>query len=234
MKRIIRFGSVALLSFVLSNNAKAQSFTLDHDTVKYVLYNNAVIHNDMNNVSSNFIFVDWKVVQHNLPADWQAAIGICDNKLCYNNIVGTPGPLKTTDTIKAGQKGVFDIQIDASSLSGGGPFYVTLEFKEGTTTDTGTFALYKWTTNVRNVTGKNEGISLYPNPVRSQLNISFENAGVKNIVITNAIGSVVGSYNVVGRKDIRLNLENLASGAYFVKFIDNEGNTKAVRRMIHE
>jgi hypothetical protein len=234
MKRIIQFGSVALLSFVLSTNAKAQSFTLDHDTVKYVVYNAVQIHNDINNISANKILVDWKVVQHNLPADWQAAIGICDNKLCYSNIIGTPGPSQKTDTINAAASSLFEVQMNAGSLSAGGPFYVSVELKEGTTTDTATFAMYKWPTSVRNVSNKGDGINLYPNPVRSQLNISFENAGVKNIVITNAIGSVVGSYNVAGRKDVKLNLENLASGAYFVKFTDDQGNTKSVRRIVHE
>lgn len=70
-----------------------------------------------------------------------------------------------------------------------------------------------------------EGISIYPNPVSSDFNISLNGIDSANIIITNVLGKVVYD-NTVNTKNIKLSKSNgFVSGIYILRAVDNKGNT---------
>src|ERR1035438_5840636 len=79
---------IGVLFLLYSDCAKAQSFTVQQDTVRYSYIGNGVanIYDYINNPSivvSDSVQLSWKVILSDFPSDWQSATGICDNSICY-------------------------------------------------------------------------------------------------------------------------------------------------------
>jgi hypothetical protein len=79
-----------------------------------------------------------------------------------------------------------------------------------------------------------DNIRLYPNPATDNLSIEFNlaNAADLNIEITNALGQVVSKVSngntAAGFHNLQVSTANLASGTYFVRFLD--GNKATAQR----
>lgn len=72
-------------------------------------------------------------------------------------------------------------------------------------------------------------LTIYPNPVKDQLNINLKNAEVKSVSVTDLSGKTVA--NFASAKSIHVG--NLPAGVYVVKVIDTKGNvttTKVVKK----
>jgi hypothetical protein len=211
----------------------AQSFTVSHDTAKAVVSGTSNIYNELINNSSSPVSITWRVTSHTVPASWSNSIGICDNVTCYStNILN--GDANTTDPIPANSKGDFHIQMDASSLPSGGPYYINIEAKDasGATVKNFAFELMKFPTNVATVS-KVEDITVYPNPARDEVNVIFNaNAGIKNIAVYNLIGKPVMVYKVSGNS-AKLNIESIPSGIYFLRMVDGQGHV-ITRKFTHQ
>lgn len=70
-------------------------------------------------------------------------------------------------------------------------------------------------------------VSIYPNPVNDELNITNMN-GVDRIVISNIIGQEV--MNLTGfERNVTVNTSNLENGVYIVTFIDAHNNMQSAR-----
>lgn len=222
----------AFAGVFFAGSVSAQTFHLDKDTVKAYVSGSEQIHNDISNTHTDSIKLTWQVVYHNVNATMVAGIGICDNQNCYQNVIGMPGTLKTTKYIHAGEKGSFDAQFDAMIVPAGGPYYITIEFKNGTETKYGTYEFYKWPTGIATA-NKTDDIMLYPNPAKNDLNIFSGSLDVKTAVITTTIGQVAASYQLTGSRS-NINIESLPSGTYFIKLLDAQNNVKAIRKIVHE
>jgi hypothetical protein len=81
-----------------------------------------------------------------------------------------------------------------------------------------------------NAISKEETISIYPNPARETLNIAFgESPSIKTVVLYNLIGKVVGTYPVSGN-NMNIDLSEMSSGLYFLRFINACGEVTAIRK----
>ncbi len=209
----------------------AQSFHMHTDTARAAVSGVAEIHNDIMNMSGSPITVSWKVLSHTLPPSWVAVTGICDNFQCYQSTVFDGTSTKVTQPIASGATATFDIQMDASSLAPGGPYYAVVELKEGSTTVPAVFELTKFTTGVATVS-KTSDVVVYPNPARSELNILFDGNAVKTIAVYNLIGKAVKVYKVSGNS-AKLDIDNLPSGIHFVNLYDGQGRVVATRKFTH-
>ncbi len=244
MKKII-LGAFVLATALFNKEAAAQSFTIEKDTVKYVLYGFADIHNKITNTGSTPMTVNWRVIDHTLPISWQEGAGICDNVTCYTGgVLGQsastpaappytpPGNMLETDTFS----GILDfkLQMGVGSAVTGGPFYITIEVSEGTTTDTMTFAMYKYATNVNKTVKSDNNITIYPNPARSEVNVLFDaNSDIRNIAVYNLIGKPVSVYRV-SNGSAKLDIDNIPAGIYFMRFVDGTGKIVATRKFTHQ
>ena len=86
--------------------------------------------------------------------------------------------------------------------------------------------IVEMTTGLQNEFNKN--ISIYPNPVKNELNIEFE--GETNFSIINLMGQVIYSENLVNNTIVQT--ANLPSGVYLIKF--KTGKTFEYRKFIKE
>lgn len=72
------------------------------------------------------------------------------------------------------------------------------------------------------------GISLFPNPANTELNIQFANAQNGTMEIFDAFGKCVRSENLQNENSKRVNVEGLPSGIYFIRV--NELNMRFVKQ----
>jgi hypothetical protein len=243
MRRAIYFWMMGAFALLVSNTAKAQSFSVQFDTVKAVVSGTPALNNKVTTTSSTPIKITWQVTYHNLPIDWQSAIGLCDNNLCYGNtILGTsatppnppfvaPGDSHLTDTFGVGNKCDFHIQCNFTPLSSGGPYYITIKLTEGTTIKYMTYALTKWATGISNTANAAKEVNVYPNPARDEVNVVYDKSlEIKNIAVVNLIGKVVKYYRATDDSGAKLNIDNMASGVYLINLIDAQGHTVATKR----
>jgi hypothetical protein len=240
MKKILLFitGCIGLLSPVF---VKAQSFTTNTDTVWANVGGIATVHNDITNTTSNNLTVNWRVVATNWPADWldNVAFGICDNRVCRNNIndsllwhaATSTGTSFASDPYTPGIPGTYELSLDFSTVSLGS-HWIKVAITDPLTsyTKTITFVINKIPTSTPAISNGNNDVLMYPNPAHNELNVVYDaNADIKNIAVYNIIGKVITVYKVSG-SSANLNLENVPSGVYFVRLINSKGSVVTTRK----
>lgn len=239
MKKIL-LGLFTLTALNLgATNANAQSFTTPHDTINFTYSSGFVdIHNDITVPGMSNVPISWKVIAENFSSDptWvadQNTINVCDNYQCYtnNNNDLLNGTLYTT-TYLADSTEVFKASFNLAGANAGTHF-VTIRIYNTTTPtddDTVTFIVNKWPTTAGTVAKNNESISLYPNPVRDEVNVVFNNLEVKNIAVYNAIGKNMIVYRTAGTS-AKLDISKFPGGVYFLRMSDSKGNVVATKRI---
>lgn len=221
-----------------ANTASAQSITADHDTVASTIPVYTDIYNYIHNNSGMTTTFDWKVLSHTLPQSWvdNAAFGLCDNVTCYGTSI-LSGSTQTTDTFGNGSKCLFKLQMDgsASSVTPGGPYFINVEVSEGSTTDTVTFSVVKFTTGVTKVSiAAKDDVIVYPNPARNEVNVTFsKDAGVKSVAVYNLVGKQMMAYRTTGNS-AKLDIDKIPSGIYFIRLMDGNGQVVTTRRFTHQ
>jgi photosystem II stability/assembly factor-like uncharacterized protein len=76
-----------------------------------------------------------------------------------------------------------------------------------------------------------DGMSLFPNPVKSEMVISFPGAGQRKIRVFNALAQLISSVNVAS-PNMTMNLSDYKPGVYFVEVID--GKKRTVQKIYKE
>lgn len=221
-----------------SQRAVSQTFSLQAgDTVfSNVQPGLNKIYNKITNISASPIVITWKVIDNNLPASWtttQAAFGVCDNVLCYNNSI-LSGSSQTTASITPGDESDFHLQINLDAAPTGSAFLkVNLRPDVGASKNA-VFVITKSATNVTSVFRSEDDITLYPNPARDAINVVFDaNAGVRSISIHNIIGKQVGVYKVSGGS-AKIDIDELPAGGYFIRLADAQGRILGTRKFTHQ
>ena len=192
------------------------------------------------------IKIKWKVIATNFPSDWLTAVlGICDNKLCYNNAsnnVWNPtfgtGNLYTSYVYAQNPAGTFHMQMSFPGTgTTPGTFYMTISLSDSALTyqKTVTFIISNWAASVPNISGSQDDVTLYPNPANDEVNVIYNpNSNIKTIAIYNIIGKVLKVYNTLDNSSAKLNIDNVPSGIYFIRLMDNKGNIVATRKFTRQ
>ena len=233
MKKIIPL-ILGLFMLAAAKQSSAQSFSIDKDTVYYVVHSSADIKAKVTNTTSSNLNLDWKITGHSLPNDFiNAGFGICDNFTCYNYNTTSDYDDNKESTLASTQFMDLKLQVYLESVAGNGnPWYITVTLIDSATmySEPVTFAVTKWTTNVPSI-AKSNNINMYPNPASDELNVIFDpGVGVKNITVYNLIGKAVTVYKTTSNSSAKLNIENLPSGVYFIRLSDNQGRVVANRK----
>lgn len=244
MKRIVHSFILLFVAMALVTQASAQaSFSFEADTMSLTFTsNNDNLYNKVTNISASNIKLEWKVKNHDFPASWATpgSLGICDNNQCYDNANNQllNGKLFTSVDYVPNIVSDFHLQmigyLDASVPAG--THFITVNAKEvgGTYEHDITFIFHKWSTNVPGVQKSTEDVVLYPNPARTELNVTYnKNLEVRNLAIYNLLGKQVSSYRVSG-SSAKLDIEKIPSGIYFIRLVDNTGRVVATRRFTHQ
>lgn len=227
MKKLLFFLFIAA---IVSNKIKAQSFTMQADTIYYTLSGidvNTIEDAVQPNASS--VTLQWHVIACNFPASWVSASGICDNILCYTmNGLWPSGAIKTTFPYTA--TGDFHLQIANNAVTDNGCYYATIHLQDQATADTAivTFAVCRNPTAVPRVTSTLHDANIYPNPASGTTTLSFSLASSSYVAISiyDAIGHEIYDHKAKmqnGTNYINLPIANLTKGIYFVT-INANGN----------
>lgn len=232
-------------------NLKAQSFSVQHDTVTATVNGVASVNDYIINLTTSPITLSWHVTASNFPADWltQAAFGVCDNNVCYSNGPDTHGhSMQLWNDTASLEPGVVFTTNPYGDTTTQGPFYLSLNLSGATTTGchfvtitltqsgviggskTMTFIICKTPASTPVIAKATDNVLLYPNPANSEVNVVYDaSADVKNIAIYNIIGKVLTVYRVTG-SSANLNIENIPSGIYFARLYNSAGNVVATRK----
>lgn len=243
MKRFIHSFIILFVAMSMLTQANAQSFTFEADTMSLTFpSDNVNLYNKVTNVSSANIKLEWKVKNHDFPATWATpgSLGICDNNQCYDNANNQllNGTTFTSVDYIPNEVSDFHLQMIGYTQASvpPGSHFITVNVKEqgGTYEHDITFIFHKWNTNVSGINKATEDVVLYPNPARSELNVTYnKNLSVKNLAIYNLLGKQVSNYRVSG-SSAKLDIEKIPSGIYFIRLMDNSGRVVATRRFTHQ
>lgn len=230
MKKLVL---LALLALGI-NHVSAQSFSVAHDSVNVYTNGSVDVHNEVLNLTSSDLQVDWRVISHTLGAGWTSD-GVCDNVVCYSWQSVETGATLTTNPIAAMDTMDLKVILDGSNAANGTSSVVKIRINDPATFTTKevTYIAHKVPVSVNNI-AKNDNVVIYPNPAKDDINIVFDgNAGIKNIAIYNLIGKAVSIYKVNGNS-AKLNLSSIPSGIYFLRLLDNQGRIVATRKFTHQ
>ena len=199
----------------------AQSFTMQADPVDTVwghIITTGTVSDSVNNVGIDTIY--WHVLRTNFPADWlgTANLGICDGDICRQNAsnqLWNPGTSSGT-TFSCpypgpGNSHVFDIQLDLTTATTVGSFYLTALLSDHNfNSHPATFVVNNYPTAVVNVNKGIDGLHIYPNPSTDQAHLAF------NLDIAGQVQVFV--YDVVGRIIFQTGTQHMNAGAQQTSF----------------
>lgn len=234
MKKIV-LTIVALCCF-LSETVFGQAFTTQYDTVNvstsaFVSFGT---HNIVNTTQTSNLLYTWRVTNNNLPADWiNDDFSLCDGTSCYANAQVLQGQTKI-DTVRANKP--VELQLHVRPGTSDGSYFVTLQLKDvaNTTSKYITFVFNKFPTSVSSISKSDESVTVYPNPAREAVNVVFDdNLNAKTVAVYNLIGKVVSYYRVTGNS-AHLDLSDVASGIYFLRLMNVQGEVVATRKFTHQ
>ncbi|WP_276133243.1 T9SS type A sorting domain-containing protein [Polluticoccus soli] len=235
MKKFLLVG-LSLFTIAASESSFAQAtFSFPKDTVKYAVqgYGTEDVHNDIKNETTGQLSLTWKIISESLPTSWETGFGLCDNVLCYGtNILN--GTTQTSSPIPASGTMPFKMSMDFTSVVQGS-YDFSVSVSDGTYTDTMTFVVEKFPTSVNSVNRTTDGISVYPNPARDELNVKFNaNTGINYITLYNMIGKALTVYKVSASNSAKLDIQNVPAGIYFIRLTDAQGRVVGTRKFTRQ
>jgi len=233
MKRYFFF--VLLLTSVFCTGiAKAQSFTVAHDTMYVAASGTTSFHDDIIPLIDS-VSIKWQVVANNFPPSTYGSTIFCDKDFCYtygsigmtDTITTTPNYLDSTSNFS------FSITLDTPITSG--TYFITVRMSnDSIPSDTARETyLLTFPTAVQNVNQTATNISLYPNPSVNELNVNFTGSDAVAIAIYDITGKQLYNYKVQGNT-AKLNVQDLAAGTYFIRLLNNANTTIATRRFVKQ
>lgn len=242
MRKLLLF----VLSLTLSIASQAQSFvpdsgTGDTVTVTYTSGPDITLSNRIMSTTSTPVTLKWKVIALDFGTGWNAdSSGICDNFLCrYNlNNMYTSGAFEKSDpyTTRADFHVLFTT-FATTPPPAGSKALVTVRLTDTVTNYSRnlTFVVTKSTVGVGQVNSNNDNITVFPNPARDYVNVLFnKQANVKTIAVYNLIGKAMRVFVPTDDNSAKLDLDNIPSGVYFLRLMNESGMVIATRRFTRQ
>ncbi|GAA4462640.1 hypothetical protein GCM10023093_09640 [Nemorincola caseinilytica] len=210
--------------------AKAQSFSVAHDTVRLNTGGHYTASNNITNHTSDNITIQWQVAETNFPADWMENTGICDIASCWTS--SDIWPTKMKQAVYTPGEGDLHLQGDLSTVLSDGPYYLRVYLRnKDIPTDTAmqTYIISRSFAGIAAAKGSADDLfTLFPNPATTTLNVIFNGlGGVSNIAIYSIIGKQMSIYKAT---DNTINIEHIPSGIYFVRLLNAQGYVIATQR----
>lgn len=177
-------------------------------------------HGKLTNLTNDELSLKWSYTVQDAPADW--VFKLCDDTGCYPSITTNTFGIDTTLLVAADDESLWDLHLNHLGVTGDA--VVTFDIYDEADLDN---AIYSQTFNVTvtdpvstdNVQAKISKLSVYPNPVRSTINIT-EMSIVDEVVIYNLLGKPVRTFDVQSYSE--LNLDGLQDGVYLIGMYNNE------------
>ena len=232
----------ALVGLFSYSDSTAQTFEFQRGDTAMEVYtsgSNMYVYNRPRATSSAGVTLEWKMTFDGIPASWTLT-GVCDNISCRSSAESRNSSWKPTmqydDSYSANDFHLAYEDMAAVPNNTSAVAQITVRDVASTSSQkVVTFIASKSATGVVNVTRSDDEVVLYPNPAREHINVLFNaNAGVKNIALYNLIGKPVMVYRIQDNNSAKLDLNNVASGVYFMRLLNAQGNVVATRRFTRQ
>ncbi len=170
----------------------------------------------------------WRFLSFTKSMSWH--VSLCDPFQCYDDVNASSSeefvlPINGTSIVRG--------DYYFNGVEGQGSMQVVVTSKiHPENADTVTFDAVAWVTSVKEV-NKAAKITVYPNPVRSNLFISTKDVDANSVVrIYDLTGKEVLSANLKGRFENEVDCSALNNGIYLAKFTVN-GSTSVQRFVVN-
>ncbi|HVX00304.1 MAG TPA: T9SS type A sorting domain-containing protein [Candidatus Babeliaceae bacterium] len=201
----------------------------------------AIVHDDVISAHGVNPHIKWSVVNTNFPTDWLFCTSICDNKYCYIGELLYPPKIAHLMDVSASKTLPFFLSMALNNASTEGNYFLTVQLTDIAEpySTTETFIVSK---GDEGKSVNNEGIAshlntndikIYPNPADNNITVSYpENSGIEKILLFDVTGKLISTNKAQGN-NATINLEDLASGVYFIRLLDPNGNTVVNKKFTH-
>lgn len=226
MKKLLFF----CLSLITASSLSAQtaSFSVQDSVISYAS-GPVELHAVVTNLTSGGLQLEWKKAGASMNT--QQFISICDNHNCYTSAQALTTTVYTSGAIQGAGTADWYGSFDGSTVASGSSVYYTINLKDVNTgyNKNVTYVLRKFAAGINPVPA-DAGISFFPNPAHGALNVVYnENAGIRSVAIFNLIGKPVASFKVAG-SGAQLDIDDIPSGVYMIRFMNGQGDVLATRR----
>lgn len=252
MKNVIL--SLAIASVLLNGSAASaqiltQSGVRDTVTGCYTGGSEVTVYNPIKSASANNVVLRWNVIPGTAKFDpgWDVTYsGVCDNYNCYSGpatiVNGSQWVSNTYDN--TGFTGlahdfhvIFAVNTSGTlpALGSSASVRVNAYDTVGKTTRTLTFIGQICATGINTISSSDD-VVLFPNPAREAINVIYdEKAGVKTIAVYNLIGKLMGPvYKPSSNGSAKIDLDEMPTGIYFLRLMNNQGKVVATRRFTRQ
>ncbi|MBL7717478.1 MAG: T9SS type A sorting domain-containing protein [Flavipsychrobacter sp.] len=200
---------LALFCCLSASAVFAQSFITQKDTAYATVMGTASVYNKITNITSSDVTIEWKVIDHDFPADWSgsAQFAVCDYAACNSDALGILNGNPYTPVYPAGVLGDFHLLLDLTGTSYGS-HYLVVELKEGANqTKNIVFVISRYALSVAEATEPSV-VSINPNPASGVVRLQGAlSASLFNIQGRKVAETTNGTFDVSG----------LAAGLYIVE-----------------
>lgn len=239
MKKLL----LGVLSLFISIALNAQTFNTDSgpsvDTVRKNWAPGSIeVHNNIASASAGPVAIKWKVISSNFMPGWDAALtGVCDLNGCQTDIPNLQAMSGYTFGGAYTNKGDFHVVFESNNPANGTSARVTIRVMDTLSgySRTLTFIAEKNNVGVTTTVVNEDNVKLFPNPAHDFLNVLYDaKSNVKTAAIFNLIGKTIQVYKVSDDNSAKLDLENIPSGVYFLRLMNDKGQVVATRRFTHQ
>ena len=235
MKKTFLLLVIALQFF--NAHLKAQTFTVDHDTISVVATTGTdSLVNNMHNLTAFLLVWRWSISETNFPSDWKSASKICNTDSCFSLSVVSDTSYKRN--LEVNEMDCISMKMNFSALSSYGTYFVTIKLiADFEPTYPSQTSLVTYIVSrpppaaIQTLNIPNE-ISLYPNPTSEKINLLFNaDAHVSTVNIYNLTGEVTATLKVAEGSDyLNIDISDISKGFYIARILNNKGDLIAIKR----
>jgi hypothetical protein len=167
------------------------------------------------NTATNDSEFTWVTIEQSFQNGWAAQF--CDPVSCF----GDPIPSTGSFILKPTKTKSFNLDITFNRIFGNGKFTVGVyRNSEPSIVDTLRFLIEGWQLGVEGLNAKAPEMSVFPNPTKGDLTITYPSKGTFGVEVFNLIGSKVKSFSGV-QSNAKLDVSELPDGIYIVRINDH-------------
>lgn len=146
-----------------------------------------------------------------------AYTGTCGGTLTSVGCDDDGGPAGENETMS---------KLELTGQTPGDTLYISVWRWSGTGSITGAFTISAFDASLGNNSFDSSNFTYYPNPVKNNLNLSY-NKEISSVEVFNLLGQKVSS-NIINANDAQIDMSNLSKGAYMVK-VTSDNQVKTIK-----
>jgi hypothetical protein len=181
--------------------------------------------NHLTNTGTTSMDIKWEVIENDAPTGWD--LGFCDKENCY-----TLDGSSHTFTLPAGDSSIMDLLVYPKNITGSATIRIAVYPAGGSVADG---VIITHIINIKplgSIATSAVNFTMYPNPVKDNLNINFTRKGNHHVEVYNILGNKILVKDVSNTDYLRIPFTNYQRGRYIVMYRSENGKviTKSITK----